>query len=264
MSSDIFFNPNQDRVQVQMASLTKEGADALWRQGEHQLGREDIGVDRICPGTSLEPLLRRVRTDGSSQPWRETSAPPERITETESSSDDEDETPVEGLARVCAEIETISDETDSEMDTEHEPPEVNPTEEPFEVQEGILPEIVERMNELRELFITEELEGEEREPRLERLERLLRRFQEAEIPIDQCAHVTLQDPLLLLLAQLRRFRIGRQTFFCPEESCRARALTSPGEMTLHIQREHGALKQETEDMVRYFIARFLPRRGCAT
>jgi hypothetical protein len=58
MASYIFFKANQDRVRVQMAPLPREGADALWRDGEHRLRQEDIGINRICPGTPLEPLLR--------------------------------------------------------------------------------------------------------------------------------------------------------------------------------------------------------------
>jgi hypothetical protein len=176
MASDIFFKANQDRVRVQMAPLAREGADALWREGEHRIRQEDIGINLICPGTPLEPLLRRLRAEGSSQPSRETSAPPERITDPESSSDEEDQALVEEIARVRAEIAVLSDEIDSETDTEHEPPEVSPTEQQFEEVEGIHPEIVERMRKLREVFTTEELEGEERDQKLHRLEDVLRRF----------------------------------------------------------------------------------------
>jgi hypothetical protein len=70
--------------------------------------------------------------------------------------------------------------------------------------------------------------------------------------------VSLQDQLLFLLAQHRSFRICRNTFFCPEENTGPRTIRSLGEMALHMQREHGPSKQETEDMVRYMIARFLP------
>jgi (p)ppGpp synthase/HD superfamily hydrolase len=51
---------------------------------------------------------------------------------------------------------------------------------------------------------------------LERLEDLLGSFEQNEIPIEQCAQATLEDPILLLLAQQRSFRIHRQTIFCPE------------------------------------------------
>jgi hypothetical protein len=100
MASDIFFKANQDRVRVQMAPLAKEGADSLWREGEHRLRQEDIGVNRICPGTPLEPLLRRLRAEGSSHPSQETSAQPERITHPKSSSDEVDQALVEEIARV--------------------------------------------------------------------------------------------------------------------------------------------------------------------
>jgi hypothetical protein len=65
------------------------------------------------------------------------------------------------LVRTRAEKETISDGIDSETDTEHEAPDVNPTGEAFEEQERILPEIVERINELRELLDIQ-LEGIQR------------------------------------------------------------------------------------------------------
>jgi hypothetical protein len=71
---------------------------------------------------------------------------------------------VEEIARVGAEIAVLSDEIDSETDTEHEPPEVSPAEEQVEEVEGIHPEIAERIRELREVFITEEQE-EKREIR---------------------------------------------------------------------------------------------------
>jgi hypothetical protein len=184
MASDVFFKAKQDRVRVQMASLARERADELWRESEHRLRQEDIGINRICLGAPFEPILRRLRTEGSSQPSRETSAPPERITDPESSSNEGDEVLMEEIARVRAEIEAISDEIDSEMDTEHERPEVSPTEKPFEEREGILPEIAERMRKLKEAFTTEELEREERDQKPERLEDVLRRFQESETPID--------------------------------------------------------------------------------
>jgi deoxyhypusine synthase len=61
---------------------------------------------------------------------------------------------------------------------------VKPSGEPFEEQEEILPEIIERMNELRELFTSKELE-QKRGQRLERLGSLFRKFQETEIPIER-------------------------------------------------------------------------------
>jgi hypothetical protein len=113
------------------------------------------------------------------------------------------------------------------------------------------------MNALKDLLVTEELGERERCQQLERLENLLERFKQHEIPIEQCVEVTLQDPLLLLLAQHRSFRICRRKLFCPEENCRPRPMRTVGEMALHMQREHGASQQETTDMVQYLIARFL-------
>jgi hypothetical protein len=75
------------------------------------------------------------------------------------------------------------------------------------------------MNALKDLLVTEEPGERGRDQKLERLENILERFKENEIPIEQCAEVTLQGPLLLLLAQHRSFRICRRKTFCPEENC---------------------------------------------
>jgi hypothetical protein len=56
------------------------------------------------------------------------------------------------------------------------------------------------MNQLRELLASKESEAGEGSQKLDKLESLFERLQEMEIPIEQCARATLQDPLLLLFA----------------------------------------------------------------
>jgi hypothetical protein len=168
--------------------LGREEADALWRRSDRRLSEQDVGNERILPGSPLEPILRQLRRDASAQPSREGSAAP---TQTEpSASDDEDQQVAEELLRRQREAqeEVEGEEIDGDTDTEHETP------------ERIRPEIVERMNALKDLLLTEETGERGRDQKLERLENLLERFKENEIPIEQCAEGTLQDPLLLLLA----------------------------------------------------------------
>jgi hypothetical protein len=110
-----------------------------------------LGDARILPGTRLEPLLIRLRNEAIAQPSRETSAAPERVTQSEPSSEDEHLQVVDELnRRRREEAKAGEDGIDRETDTEHETREVNATGESFEVQKGILPEIVNQMNELRD------------------------------------------------------------------------------------------------------------------
>jgi hypothetical protein len=51
------------------------------------------------------------------------------------------------------------------------------------------------------------------------LELMLDEFERYEIPPTRFAQVTLDDPILLLLAQHRSFRICRSDFFCPVQDC---------------------------------------------
>jgi hypothetical protein len=106
-----------------------------------------------------------------------------------------------------------------------------------------------------------EAEAADGERMLEELEALLRSFEEDEIQEANFARVTMEEPVLLLLAQHRSFRICRRKLFCPVENCHSnKPITSVGRLTLHMQMIHGASKEETTDMVRYFISRLLPGR----
>jgi hypothetical protein len=91
------------------------------------------------------------------------------------------------------------------------------------------------------------------------LELMLDDYERHEIPPTRFAEVTLDDPVLLLLAQHRSFRICRSHFFCPVEDCDPfKPITSLGRLAIHLQTFHGVSKEETADMMRYFIMKLLP------
>jgi hypothetical protein len=104
----------------------------------------------------------------------------------------------------------------------------------------------------------EETGREEAERFMEKLEILLRSFEEDEAQPEQFTQVSFQDPIFLLLAQHRSFRICRREIFCPIENCHPRKpFVTFGKLTNHMQTAHGASKEETVDMVRYFISRLM-------
>jgi hypothetical protein len=151
--------------------------------------------------------------------------------QSEPSSEDEDLQIVDELSRRRREEEeAIADEIDRETETEHEVPEVGRTGEPVEGQEGILSDVVERMDEPRELLATSELEGGERDPKLERLASLLRRFKEREIQPCSCFHNA------EVSGSVRKPGSARK------KNRKSRVIRPLGEMAFHMQREHGASK----------------------
>jgi hypothetical protein len=92
-----------------------------------------------------------------------------------------------------------------------------------------------------------------------RLEGPLNSFAADEIPPDRHIGVSLRDPLLLLLAQQRNFRICRADVFCPDEGCPStRKVGTIQKLSTHPHMEHDVPKTETIDMVQYFIAQMLP------
>jgi hypothetical protein len=103
-------------------------------------------------------------------------------------------------------------------------------------------------------------EGEEAHKFQEELETLLKEFEEDEIGVnEQSEYLSLERPILQLLAQSRCFRICRRDLFCPDESCiQTKKFKSLGQLTNHMQSEHGATKEETADMFRYLIQGMLP------
>jgi hypothetical protein len=95
-----------------------------------------------------------------------------------------------------------------------------------------------------------QLSDEEESAVLNGLERLVETFQKDEIPPKRFVKVTLEDPNVLLLAQQQSFRICRRAFFCPIQDCRLHKLIpSLGSLAAHIKTFHGAMKEETSDMV---------------
>jgi hypothetical protein len=105
----------------------------------------------------------------------------------------------------------------------------------------------------------EDAENENRNRKLAELETLLSSFEKAEIPLDKLVEPSLEDPVLLLLAQHWSFRICRRDFFCPEENCRPKwPITTLGKLISHLKLVHRVGEEETADMVRYFLMKLLP------
>jgi hypothetical protein len=103
-----------------------------------------------------------------------------------------------------------------------------------------------------------ELEKADDDKKLEELEALLKTFEEDEVLPDDFAQVSLESPVLLILAQHRSFRICRRKFFCLEENCQEReTIKTLNKYVTHMQKCHGASQKETMDMVSYVIRKFL-------
>jgi uncharacterized protein YaaR (DUF327 family) len=247
--SEIFFGDEQ-QVRILLTPLERDAADLLWRQRDRRLRPEESGDEWITPGSQLEPLLWRFSREESAQASRETSEPSEGERQPESSSEDEDEKFLEEVAKRQAEQETDIGEMDNEIDTEHERMQEREVVGQIAQYKKMNPLIRHRMINRAQLLATKEAEQEERTKKLERLEELRLNFQEAGISIEQCVPETLQDSVLLLLALPRSFRICRQSIFCPEEDCPSKKPIKTLEvLAIHLQRDHGVSKQETEYMV---------------
>jgi hypothetical protein len=209
------------------------------------------------PRSDLEPLLERLRAEASTDSSAESLIAQVIPRQRESSSDDEDETVAIVSGGAQAEEEPDPVRIDMEEDTEHEPIQ----REHIAEMRGVHPSVTEKMTELAELLGSKEPEEGEDSEKLNRLESLLQSFGESETPREVMKRETLQDPLLLLLAQQRVFRMCRNSFFCPHDDCRCRIpIRSLTALALHLQVQHGARKQETEDMVPYFLVSLLPDR----
>jgi hypothetical protein len=161
-----------------------------------------------------------------------------------------------------------------EPDTEHEEIQFD-VQEMFELNSEINPIIVDRMNRLADILMRgskkdlnfnargrryEVRPSEEEEVGMVNdLETLLHTFEEEEVPEERLIEEKLEDPILLLLAQHRRFRICRSRFFCPvQEYILHKPITSLGRLATPLQTFHGAAKEDTADMVRYFIIKLFP------
>jgi hypothetical protein len=102
------------------------------------------------------------------------------------------------------------------------------------------------------------LEKADDDKKLEELEALLKTFEDDEILPCDFAEVSLESPVLLILAQHRNFRICRRKLFCLEENCREREkIKTLNKYVTHMQKCHGASQKETMDMVSYVIRKFL-------
>jgi hypothetical protein len=185
------------------------------------------------------------------------SALPKR--EIQSISSDDDLEVLEQIRRNHLEKEAADEEIDEETDVEHEN---TPREEPFENEEDINPAIRERINNLTQILGADrhEDEDEEESQRSEQLEELLGSFEQNEISIEEWTEVTLEDSLSRLLGQHRSFKICRRPVFCPEENRTSKPIRNLAGLANHMQRGHGASKEDTEDMVRYFISKMLPTK----
>jgi hypothetical protein len=164
--------------------------------------------------------------------------------------------------------EDIRDEEmigDQEEDTEHEADadsepaamrEEGPEREPeqiVEIQPGYNEEIIRRMNTLASVLRSED------RGIAERLEELLQSFEDNEIPFEAVGEVTLEHPLLLILAQHRSFRLCRKEIFCPIDGCPTKKkIGTIQKLMTHLQVEHGVTKTETTDIIQYFLAQMLP------
>jgi hypothetical protein len=210
------------------------------------------------PDSPLEGILQILRGRVSAGPSRETSAlvsemefEPSIMSDEgfeDKSTRDPEERPEEG--------EASEDEIDLETDTEHElqgaedqgatdeaeGEEADEVEQTFGPNEGFDERILKRMNRLATILkrrrvienpIAErreqarqrrsgrdaELEKVDDDKKLEELEALLNTIKEDEVLPNDFAEVSLESPVLLILAQYRSFRICRTKFFCLEENC---------------------------------------------
>jgi hypothetical protein len=91
------------------------------------------------------------------------------------------------------------------------------------------------------------------------LEALLGRFEEDEMDPDIMTQVTLEDPIVLLLAQHRSFRVCRSRIFCPDQHCKCtKKFATVGKLATHLVRDHQAQSEAVADIIGYFIGEMLP------
>jgi hypothetical protein len=122
------------------------------------------------------------------------------------------------------------------------------------------------MNRLAELLkkksVTKGVETEEREigdaaeqrdadgrQKPEELETLLRECENDEIAPEGLVDASLDDPVLLSLAQHWTFRISRLELFCSNDGCQSRRTVKTWvQLATQMQVIHGATKEETSDI----------------
>jgi hypothetical protein len=142
----------------------------------------------------------------------------------------------------------------------------------FELQRDVDPVMINQMNSPTEILTkgseanlnynararrhAVRLSDEEKNMITRDLERILETFEQDEILQERLTEATFDDPILLLLAQHRSFRISRKEFFCPIQNCRPRKpITSLRRLATRMQTFHGAPKEEMIDIVRYLMTK---------
>jgi hypothetical protein len=254
----------------------------------------DLPGERLLPGSPFEELLFILRRKTSAQPSREVSDierltdPGDRDSEVEDEAKAEErieEDSSEMIDRFIRETRSVEAEAETEPraneqeeerpepDTEHE--EIGITEdERFGLQKEVDEKVLDRMRDLAKILTrgSETIENanvrgrrfdarrlsEDEVAIINNFKKLMKDFERDEIQPERFTEVTLDDPILLLLAQHRCFRICRSEFLCPVQDCRPHKLiTSLGRLATHLQAFHNAIKERTEDMIRYFIIKLL-------
>jgi hypothetical protein len=259
-------NATNDQGRYSASPLDRERADELWRSGSVRLGAEELREIRVLPGSPLEELLHILRTSASAQPSAELSEVegfgqgPGPWGTREEAPDHAQEPDIIGDQDEDTEHETVSDhrEWPPPLETQGQGHGVTiydglVVEQFVDSRPGFDDEVIGRMNVLATVLRSEGRRLEKR------LEGLLRSFEENEIPTGQFGEVTLQDPVLLVLAQHRSFRLCRKNIFCPIEGCPStRKIGTVQKLMAHLQIEHGVAKEETIDIVQYLISQMLP------
>jgi hypothetical protein len=262
--------------------------------GAFQIGPDQLNAIRLLPASPLEELLHVLRTSASAQPspvmseveelgqgtgpWaagyadihvaRGAAGQPEDLHHVDARRPEStDDMPESGPdPHVIGEQDEDTEHTTDAADEQWRMREASQGEQPglasdseeeleqvFGPREGYNEEVIRRMNVLATVLRSEHADI------TERLEETLQSFRDEEIRPDDFAQVTLQDPLLLLLAQHRSFRICRKEIFCPAEDCPStRKIGTIQKLTTHLQIEHNVQKEETTDMLQYFVAQMLP------
>jgi hypothetical protein len=93
----------------------------------------------------------------------------------------------------------------------------------------------------------------------ERLKRFLRTMECHESRLEKVRPTTLGDPVLLIPAQHKAYRTCRLTMFCPADGCTKR-MANVSRLMEYLRRDHGVREEDTQDLVRFFIATMLPGR----
>jgi hypothetical protein len=69
----------------------------------------------------------------------------------------------------------------------------------------------------------------------------------------------LGDPVLMILAQHKAYRICGIIIFCPVDGC-MKQIANVSRLMGYLGRDHGAREEDTQDLIRFFIGTMLPRR----